>query len=265
MTMVDAAAYLRRIGVAGPVRADLQTLAHLQERHQKSVPFETIDFNLGLPIGMGEEAVEKIVDRRRGGGCYELNTAFAVLLRELGFPVALLPGRTLHNGQREVLGAHSGHMMLRVEADGESWLTDVGFRWASRHPLRLSDRRPQKDENGEYLLTDGDEGDVVIVHNGVPRIRLETREREIEDFVPTLWWFCTSPDSPVSAGSVWASLVTDDGRVSLLDRTLTRVENGQLVREVLDDEAFPAACRRWFGIELDRLPHLPPGPADEPA
>jgi N-hydroxyarylamine O-acetyltransferase len=258
--MIDVDAYLRRIGAQRPDRADLETLAHLQERHLRSVPFETIDFNLGAPVKMGEEVLEKIVDRRRGGGCYELNTAFAELLKSLGYKVALLPGRTLHNGKQALLGIHSGHMMLRVDIDGESWLVDVGFRWASRRPLKLAEAGEQKDENGQYRIVDGDHGDVVIVHDGVPRVRLETRERELDDFSPTLWWFCSAPASPVT-GSVWASIITDEGRVSLLDRTLTRIENGQLVREVLDDGAFLTACERWFGIELDRLPTLPPLPA----
>ncbi|MFD6618774.1 arylamine N-acetyltransferase [Streptomyces albidoflavus] len=255
--MIDVDAYLQRIGAARPERADLDTLARLQDRHLRAVPFETIDFNLKVPIKMGEDVVEKIVNRRRGGGCYELNTAFAVLLRDLGYKVALLPGRTLHNGKEALLGVHGGHMMLRVDIEEESWLVDVGFRWASRRPLLLADRTVQKDENGEYLIQDAEHTDVVIVHDGVPRIRLETRERKVDDFGPTLWWFSTAPESPVT-GSVWASLVTDDGRVSLLDRTLTRVKDGQLVREVLDDASFLSACRRWFGIELDRLPELPP-------
>ncbi|WP_075736549.1 arylamine N-acetyltransferase family protein [Streptomyces acidiscabies] len=257
-TAVDA--YLRRIGADRPERADLENLARLQDRHLRTVPFETIDFNLGIPIRMGEDVVEKIVDRRRGGGCYELNTAFAVLLRGLGYQVDLLPGRTLHNGKEALLGVHGGHMMLKVTIDGEPWLVDVGFRWASRRPLRLAERGPQKDENGEYHIVDGEYGDVVVVHDGVPRVRLETRPRDTYDFEPTLWWFSSAPESPVTGGSVWASIVTDAGRVSLLDRTLSRTEDGEQVREVLDDEAFLAACRRWFGIELDRLPELPPMP-----
>ncbi|MFI1825895.1 arylamine N-acetyltransferase [Streptomyces sp. NPDC020412] len=265
MTVVDVDAYLRRIGAERPDRIDLDALAHLQERHLRSVPFETIDFNLGLPIKLGEEALEKIVDRGRGGGCYELNTAFAVLLRELGYAVDLLPARTLHNGKEPLLGVHGGHMILRIDIEDDFWLVDVGFRWASRSPLRLAERGPQKDENGEYLIVDGEDGDVVIVHDGVPRIRLETRARETDDFNPTLWWYSTAPESPVTGGSVWASLVTPTGRVSLLDRTLTRIEDDRVVREVLDDDAFLAACRRWFGIDLDRLPNLPPLPGASPS
>ncbi|QNP74068.1 arylamine N-acetyltransferase [Streptomyces roseirectus] len=255
-------AYLRRLGVPRPERADLETLARLQDRHLRTVPFETIDFNLGIPVRLGEGAVEKIAHRHRGGGCYELNTAFALLLRDLGYQVDLLSGRTLHDGRRAPLGVLGGHLMLKVTIDGEPWLVDVGFRWANQGPLRLRERGPQKDENGEYRILDADHGDVVIVHDGVPRVRLETRPRDPEDFAATLWWFATAPESPVTGTTVWASIVTGTGRVSLLDRTLTREEHGERIRDVLDDDAFPAACRRWFGIELDRLPTLPPLPAD---
>lgn len=262
MTEADTAAYLERIGAERPARNDLAALAYLQERHQMAVPFETVDFNLGLPIRMGEQVLEKIVDRRRGGGCYELNTAFAVLLKGLGFEVELLPGRTLHNGKEAVLGAFCGHMVLRVRAEGEAWLVDVGFRWASRHPLRLAERGVQPDHNGEYRIADAAGGDIELVHDGVTRLRLETRARDERDFGPTLWWFSTAPESPVTGGSVWASIVTPQGRVSLLDRTLSRIEDGHRVKEVLDDDAFIPACRRWFGIDLDALPELPPMPAD---
>ncbi|MGW6445743.1 arylamine N-acetyltransferase family protein [Lentzea sp. NPDC055074] len=259
--MTDVDSYLARIGAARPERTDLAALTHLQERHLLTVPFETIDFNTGVPILMGEDVLEKIVDRRRGGGCYELNTAFAVLLRRLGFDVELLPGRTLHNGKEALLGIHSGHMVLRVRIDGEAWLVDVGFRWASQRPLRFADTGEQTDRNGVYRVVPVANGDVELVHDGVPRLRLETRAREVGDFGPTLWWFSSSPDSPVTGGSVWASIVTPEGRITLLDRTLSRVENGERVKEVLDDDAFLPACRKWFGIDLPELPELPPMPA----
>lgn len=260
MSAVDVDAYLERIGAERPEKADLEALAYLQERHLRSVPFETFDFNLGVQVHIGEGAVEKIVNQRRGGGCYELNTSFAALLTALGYKVSLLAGRSLHNGSRPLLGAFFGHMMLRVEIDGEFWLVDVGFRWASWRPLRFAERGPQQDENGEYRIVDTPDGDVEIVHDGVHRVRLETRVRDIDDFLPTMWWFFSSVDSPVTGGTVWASLVRPEGRVSLLNRTLTRYENGERIKEVLDDEAFPVAVKRWFGIELERLPELPPMP-----
>ncbi|HKO85179.1 MAG TPA: arylamine N-acetyltransferase, partial [Actinomycetota bacterium] len=79
-------AYLARIGGARPWRTDAATLRELQLRHLLTVPFENLSIHLGEPIVLDPEAlVDKLVQRRRGGFCYELNGAFATLLAALGF------------------------------------------------------------------------------------------------------------------------------------------------------------------------------------
>ena len=55
------------------------------------MPFENLSIHLGEPIVLEPAAlVDKLVDRRRGGFCYELNGAFAALLSALGYSVTLL-------------------------------------------------------------------------------------------------------------------------------------------------------------------------------
>ena len=52
------------------------------------MPFENLSIHLGEPISLDEdELIGKIVSRRRGGFCYELNGAFALLLQALGVHV----------------------------------------------------------------------------------------------------------------------------------------------------------------------------------
>src|SRR5882672_5747193 len=59
-----------------------------------TVPFENLSVRRGEAIVLEESRLfEKIVLRRRGGFCYELNGLFAALLRTLGFRVARLAGR----------------------------------------------------------------------------------------------------------------------------------------------------------------------------
>src|SRR5215210_475819 len=83
--------YLDRIGANRPMRADADALAELQLRHLRSVPFENLSIHLGEPIVLQEAAlVDKLVERRRGGFCYELNGAFAALLSAFGYRVTLL-------------------------------------------------------------------------------------------------------------------------------------------------------------------------------
>src|SRR5499426_2805796 len=91
---MNVSAYLRRIGIAGPISSNPRTLARLHRQHLYTVPFESLSIHLGQPIDLSEAALyDKIVRRRRGGFCYELNGLFAALLRELGFSVTLLSAR----------------------------------------------------------------------------------------------------------------------------------------------------------------------------
>ena len=82
--MLDVERYLQRIDYSGPTVPTLETLSALHQAHLLAVPFENLDIHLGRAIVLDEEALyDKIVERRRGGFCYELNGLFAALLRAL--------------------------------------------------------------------------------------------------------------------------------------------------------------------------------------
>src|SRR5690242_11442785 len=150
---MDVDAYLDRLGVAWPAAPDLATLRHLQERHLAAVPFENLSIHLGEPIELTEEALfGKIVRRRRGGFCYELNGLFAALLRSLGYDAALHAAQVVRPDG--TLGPPLDHAAIVVSLDEEEWLVDVGFGRFSRHPLRLSGVDAQSDPDGEFLLLD---------------------------------------------------------------------------------------------------------------
>ena len=75
------AAYLNRVGPVASAAGDAAGLRALHRAHQLAVPFENLSIHLGEPISLGEpDLIDKIVRRRRGGFCYELNGAFALLL-----------------------------------------------------------------------------------------------------------------------------------------------------------------------------------------
>jgi N-hydroxyarylamine O-acetyltransferase len=249
-------AYLERIGAERPPRPTGEALRHLHERHVLSVPFENIDYNLRKPIGIGADAIGKIVGKRRGGGCYELNGAFAEVLRALGYGVTVFGGRVVVDGE---LGPLMGHLVMRVVAEDspEPWLVDVGYGRSFRHPLRLDSREPQADSQGTYQIVAAPHGDFDVLRNGAHQYRFETHPREIEDFGPMVWWFRKASDSPFLT-ALFCSMQTPGGKVTLSGNTLIRLENGQRTKEVIDDEvALRAAYRTWFGFELDVLPVQP--------
>src|ERR1051325_8331232 len=133
MDHTQAAAYLARIG-AEPGPATAETLHALQLAHLTTVPFENLSIHLGEPIPLTEDALyDKIVERRRGGFCYEVNGLFAALLTHLGYSLTMHEVRVYWNGR---LGVPFDHLALRVELD-RPWLVDVGFGGFADRPRRL--------------------------------------------------------------------------------------------------------------------------------
>ena len=141
----ELTAYLDRIGAGRPDIATAAALHALHRAHLLAVPFENLSIHLGEPVSLDDrDLFGKIVTRRRGGFCYELNGAFALLLGALGFDVRLLAARVFGQGR---FGPPFDHLALLVHtADGDGpWLADVGFGSHSHYPLRFAERGPQDD------------------------------------------------------------------------------------------------------------------------
>src|SRR5579859_2190730 len=188
MDQETVAAYLARVGVTSPAACDAAALRALHRAHQLTVPFENLSLHLGEPISLDEgDLVDKIVHRRRGGFCYELNGTFALLLEALGAQVSRVAARVYGESG---LGPPFDHLALVVRpADGSGpWLADVGFGSHSSYPLRFDSRHEQDDPAGTFRLADADGGDVDVLKGGDPQYRIECRERCLDDFVPTCWW-----------------------------------------------------------------------------
>ena len=143
--MLDLPSYLARINYSGPNESTAKTLRALHHAHLLAVPFENLDIALGRKIITDEDAIlNKIVTLRRGGFCYELNYAFAALLRALGFHVTLLSARVARSNGEE--GPEFDHLALRVDL-GEPWLADVGFGESFLEPLRLANQARNREKS----------------------------------------------------------------------------------------------------------------------
>ena len=241
--------YLERIG-ADRRAPDDDALHELHRRHLYTVPFENLSIHLGEDIVLTDDAlVAKVVQRRRGGFCYELNGAFAALLRALGYDVEYLAARVYgDNGP----GIPYDHMVLRVGP----WLADVGFGDHAHHPLRWDTGDDQPDKAGTFRVVTTPEGDIDLLRDGQPQYRLWTRPQQLADFRAGCWWHRTSPDSHFTRGTV-CSLTTVDGRITLRGRGLIRtVDGNRHEQELTTDAEVLDAYRSYFGIELDRVPEV---------
>ena len=117
--------YLDRIGFSGTPQPDLDTLTRLHRGHVTHIPYENLDVQFGRSVSRAPEAIfNKLVTRRRGGWCYEMNGLMSWALDEIGFKVTRMAGGV----RRAQVGdwAVGNHMVLLVHLD-RPYMADAGF------------------------------------------------------------------------------------------------------------------------------------------
>jgi N-hydroxyarylamine O-acetyltransferase len=237
---VDIEAYLDRIGYRGPRTATLDTLRSLHRAHLLTVPFENLDIHAGPPIVLDEERLyDKIVRRRRGGFCYELNGLFAMLLGEMGFCVSLLSAGVAHDAGG--FGPEFDHLALRLDLDGE-WLADVGFGESILDPVPF-----HQPGLGEYRL-EADGSAWTLFREQRPRYRFTLQPRDLADFAGMCVYHQTSRESHFTQGRI-ITQATAEGRVTLSDTRLIATRGVHREEHPVSWPAeFAALCQQYFGI-----------------
>ncbi|WP_181953049.1 arylamine N-acetyltransferase family protein [Novosphingobium umbonatum] len=133
------AAYLERIALPLPKAVTLEVLEQIQLAHRMAIGFENMDVMLGRGISVELPAIHaKLVERMRGGYCFEHNALFGAALEELGFPNRPLLGRVWLNVPEGVVPPRT-HTLRLVELDGAVWIADAGFGGSYVPVMRLAD------------------------------------------------------------------------------------------------------------------------------
>lgn len=151
---IDLGAYFDRIGYHGKAEPDLATLRALTELHPATIPFEAIDVLLDRGIDISPSAVDaKLIERRRGGYCYEQNGLFARVLKAIGFEVESLASHVRWMAEPGTPLPPLTHRVLRVTIDGVPWLADVGFgSCVPTAPLRMDVTDPQPTQHETFRI-----------------------------------------------------------------------------------------------------------------
>ncbi len=250
---LDVTTYLRRIGYDGPRDGSAAALAGLQQAHLCAVPYENLDILAGKPLSLESDALyDKIVTRRRGGFCFELNGLFGWLLEALGYSVTHYFARFLKD---EPTTPMRRHRVLRVMAEGQPWLCDVGVGGpVPLRPLRLTEGLEQLQGDDCYrLLRDPFLGWVVEErrHGAWSRYYSFTEEPQLPvDFVATSFYCEHSPASPFNKEPMVA-LRTPEGRLTLDGRVFKRfTPTGVTVTEAKDAATFDRLLLEYFGLAI---------------
>ena len=243
-------AYLDRIGYDGPRDVSIETLAALHTAHLASIPFENLDVLLGRGIRLDIESLQaKLVDRRRGGYCFEQNTLFAAVLRHLGFRVTTLEARVRPPGATHTLPRT--HMVLRVDLPAREVLVDVGF--GGDGPLEPVDLDGRVSEQGGDAYRIVEEGAIRVLQirgaDGWRDLYAFTLGEALPiDFEVANHYTSTWPESPFVTTLTAQLSLTDERRI-LRHRTLTVRRCGVETTRQIEDPELPDLLRETFGID----------------
>ena len=247
---LDLGAYLRRIGLAVAPAADLAGLKSLHFAHATHIPFENLDIQLGLPIRLDLSSLQaKLVDRRRGGYCFEQNTLFHAVLQHLGFEVATCEAR-VRLGAPERLPRT--HMALRVRLDAEYWLADVGFGGEGLlEPLPLDGAPHAQFLNTYRVVPEGPRQLLQSFHHGAweDLYALEPEPVFPIDFEVGNHYTSTHPESRFLK-TLTAQLPGPEVRRILRNRAYAELRGDQVEgRELRPEELIPT-LRDQFGLDV---------------
>jgi N-hydroxyarylamine O-acetyltransferase len=236
-------------GTPRPTRAALEAL-HLA--HATHIPFENLDILLGRPIRLDTGSLQaKLVAGGRGGYCFEQNLLFAAALEAAGFAVRRLAGRVRFRAHRVLPRTH---VLLLVEADGATWIADVGFGLAGLLlPVPFAAGSETRQFHWTYRVVEESGHWVVQTQHDASWTDLYAFSMEpqhLADFEMANYFVSTHPESRF-VRTLTAQLPTPDARFMLRNRELT-VDDGKSVtsRMLADDEELLGVLAETFGVRF---------------
>jgi N-hydroxyarylamine O-acetyltransferase len=247
--------YLTRIGLSKIPAANEAGLREVHAAQSFSLPFEDIDIHLRRAISLQpDDLVSKLINRSRGGYCFELNGLFHLALKSVGFSVRALLARVLYGLQDP---SARTHQVLIVTIEGRDWLADCGFGGPGLClPLPIIADRVEEQYGESYRLRqDARLGWVLQKESNDGFIDLysfDDRELTLENDIEMANHFTSTWPSSIFRLHRMCSLRKPWGRVTLTDMELTIYRDGQSMSRILPPgPQYMSALAEHFGIYVD--------------
>ena len=126
LTAQQVQSYLARLEITDTLQNDLKSLNRLLFAQLTHIPFDSLDvWGAGLcPSLKLDDIYAKIVEKGRGGYCFELNTLFRSLLNALGFDAYQAVAFILNPDGTPQPPAHN---VILCNLNGTRYFLDVGY------------------------------------------------------------------------------------------------------------------------------------------
>lgn len=251
---MDIQTYFDRIGYVGTQEPTKENLIDLMCCHLRTVPFENLDCcGTGTPLSNDLAALyDKIILRRRGGICFELNGLFCALLQTLGYDCYSVEVRIHAGPSRPLRVCHQG---IVVRFRNHRYYCDVGFGGPGPKGLLPLDQEPVQLVNREYfqVATDGIWTHIrrkedtqwvdMLTFADVPCIS--------EDFTAHLYYMSADPGSYFVRQRLVNLYLPEGGSLALTDNRFTSRRNGEIIRqEFVEENAVTQLLQEEFSLYL---------------
>ena len=152
--------YFNRLGLELPenITPDGTFLRRIFRAHVTHIPYENIDYlNLDKEEITLERLFSQVVEKNRGGICYDLNALLSDVLNTLGYEAYPVMADHYRTHMEHTDYRHSA--LIVRDCEGTVWLSDVGDSFSGAlQPLILAEDIVQHPGNEAYLLKKREDG-----------------------------------------------------------------------------------------------------------
>lgn len=252
--------FRERIGYPEKEKITFENLDEVLERTAFTIPFENICImNNTFKDITKENVMDKILTRREGGVCYELNFILHYFLLENCFDVKLAGGVVFNHNAGCWSETGRTHVLNLVLHNGKEYLVDTGF--GGNIPLKpvplsgeaVSSRngefriRKEKTEHGDYIL------EIKIKHRHADWTvgyafdsTAPINEIDLNDIQKII---AESPASGFNKGLL-ATVLTESGSKVLSETSFTERIDGREVKKEIDRSRFKEFAKEHFGLKI---------------
>lgn len=250
--------FRERIGFPNQERITFKNLDEILERTAFTIPFENICvMDQNFKDISKENVVDKILTRKEGGLCYELNSILHYFLVENGFEVKLVPGVVFNQNTRDWSATGRTHVLNLVKHMGMEYLVDSGFGGnIPLKPVPLNGEtvsssngefrvREETTEHGNYIL------EMQLKHrhsNWVIGYAFDSKtpigDKELNEIQKII---VESPASGFNKGYLVTRL-TEKGSMVLSETSFTKRVEDKEVKEAIDRNRFKELSKEHFGL-----------------
>ncbi len=248
---MDLRHYLQRIEFSGTPKPDLDTLRQIHHQHLLTIPYENLDVQLSRPLDFDIERIfDKLVHRRRGGWCYEMNGLMGWALQQIGFDVTRMSGAVMRASQGDQqLG---NHLVLEVNLE-QPYLADVGLGDGVREPIPINPGSYRQGylQHRLELMDDGFWRFHNHAYSNVDSFDFKHAPADEAELSSKCRWLQSAEESPFKMVFI-AQRFTPEQIVVQLGKVFTVVaKNGRTSREINNLAEFTRHMRDTFGLHED--------------